>query len=328
MSAAAAETEAAAAAAAAEIASNSASDASASASSAALSAAYAILIPKGDTGATGYTGPQGPQGAQGVPGSATSTGAIGPTGYTGPQGAQGIPGSATSTGAIGPTGFTGYTGPQGAQGIPGSATSTGAIGPTGFTGYTGPQGIPGIATSTGATGPTGTSYWSMDINNNIYYPSNTPTSGYTGSVIIGSNLNISGICNTRKLNTTSDYRIKQNQEEINLEIYNINNLKPKIYHNILTNNRDIGFIAHELQEEFPFLVNGEKDGKEYQNINYIGLIGLLIKEMQDHKKNNSKYINELNEKIESREIELKEQLYEQQILINDLLLRLEKMERN
>ena len=301
LSAAAAETEAAAAAAAAEIASNSASDASASASSAALSAAYAILIPKGDTGATGYTGPQGPQGAQGVPGSATSTGAIGPTGYTGPQGAQGIPGSATSTGAIGPTGFTGYTGPQG---------------------------IPGIATSTGATGPTGTSYWSMDINNNIYYPSNTPTSGYTGSVIIGSNLNISGICNTRKLNTTSDYRIKQNQEEINLEIYNINNLKPKIYHNILTNNRDIGFIAHELQEEFPFLVNGEKDGKEYQNINYIGLIGLLIKEMQDHKKNNSKYINELNEKIESREIELKEQLYEQQILINDLLLRLEKMERN
>ena len=46
----------------------------------------------------------------------------------------------------------------------------------------------------------------------------------------------------------------------------------------------MGFIAHELQELFPFLVNGEKDGKDYQSVNYTGLIGLLVKEIQDLKK--------------------------------------------
>ena len=46
----------------------------------------------------------------------------------------------------------------------------------------------------------------------------------------------------------------------------------------------MGFIAHELQEHFPFLVNGEKDGKDYQSVNYLGLIGLLVKELQELKK--------------------------------------------
>ena len=44
---------------------------------------------------------------------------------------------------------------------------------------------------------------------------------------------------------------------------------------------DIGLIAHELQELFPFLVNGEKDGSTHQSVNYTGLIGLLIKEIQN-----------------------------------------------
>jgi hypothetical protein len=46
----------------------------------------------------------------------------------------------------------------------------------------------------------------------------------------------------------------------------------------------MGFIAHELQEHFPFLVSGEKDGPENQSVNYIGLIALLTKEIQDLKK--------------------------------------------
>ena len=46
----------------------------------------------------------------------------------------------------------------------------------------------------------------------------------------------------------------------------------------------MGFIAHEIQTEFPFLVKGEKDDEEYQSVNYIGIIGLLVKEVQDLKK--------------------------------------------
>jgi t-SNARE complex subunit (syntaxin) len=46
----------------------------------------------------------------------------------------------------------------------------------------------------------------------------------------------------------------------------------------------VGFLAHEVQEQFPFLVSGEKDGQATQSINYNGFIGILVKEMQDSKK--------------------------------------------
>jgi hypothetical protein len=70
-------------------------------------------------------------------------------------------------------------------------------------------------------------------------------------------------------------------------------LKPVKYFNTKTNHDEIGFIAHEVQEVFPFLVNGEKDGEKNQTLNYIGLIGVLVKEIQDLKKE----VKELKEKI-------------------------------
>ena len=51
----------------------------------------------------------------------------------------------------------------------------------------------------------------------------------------------------------------------------------------LSGKQDIGIIAHELQEYYPYLVSGEKDGPENQSVNYIGLIGILIKEIKDLK---------------------------------------------
>jgi hypothetical protein len=49
----------------------------------------------------------------------------------------------------------------------------------------------------------------------------------------------------------------------------------------------MGFIAHEVQEIFPFLVTGVKDGEEKQTLNYNGFIALLVKEVQDLKKENT-----------------------------------------
>jgi hypothetical protein len=46
----------------------------------------------------------------------------------------------------------------------------------------------------------------------------------------------------------------------------------------------MGFIAHEVQEHYPFIVSGKKDGEHNQTINYISLIALLTKEIQDLKK--------------------------------------------
>ena len=54
-----------------------------------------------------------------------------------------------------------------------------------------------------------------------------------------------------------------------------------------------GFIAHEVQEYYPFLVNGKKDGESIQSINYSGLIPILVNEIQNLKKEVSNIKDEL-----------------------------------
>ena len=82
--------------------------------------------------------------------------------------------------------------------------------------------------------------------------------------------------------STSDYRIKENIIPLN-NTFIVDNLIPVTYKNIETKKQDIGLIAHEVQEHFPILVTGEKDGEETQTINYIGLIPILIKEIKELK---------------------------------------------
>jgi hypothetical protein len=69
-----------------------------------------------------------------------------------------------------------------------------------------------------------------------------------------------------------------------LEKYNVDNLKPIIYTHKINNSTNIGFLAHDLQEYYPFLVSGVKDGTETQTVNYVGLVGVLTKEIQELKK--------------------------------------------
>ena len=107
--------------------------------------------------------------------------------------------------------------------------------------------------------------------NNIY---TTPASG-----------TITIVCpvNAPKFQVTSDYRIKENVENIDIGKYNIDKLRPVSYINKFTNTQDFGLIAHEIQKEFPSLVSGEKNGETNQSVNYIGLIAILIKEIQELK---------------------------------------------
>jgi hypothetical protein len=53
--------------------------------------------------------------------------------------------------------------------------------------------------------------------------------------------------------------------------------------NRLSGKTDMGFIAHEVQDVFPNLVEGIKDGENYQSLNYTGMIALLVKELKDVK---------------------------------------------
>ena len=66
--------------------------------------------------------------------------------------------------------------------------------------------------------------------------------------------------------------------------FNVDVLRPVTYTNSRLGKQDIGFIAHEVGEYYPYLVNGEKDGKEMQSLNYTGIIGILTKEIQDLKR--------------------------------------------
>ena len=81
----------------------------------------------------------------------------------------------------------------------------------------------------------------------------------------------------------SDYRLKEDVEAIsNSSVIDL--LNPVQYKFKPTGEIQTGFIAHEIQELFPHLVEGEKDGKDYQKVNYFGLIAILVKEIQMLKK--------------------------------------------
>ncbi len=179
---------------------------------------------------------------------------------------------------------TGPTGSAGGGGIGNSLQGpTGPTGHTGYTGRTGPTGHTGYTGSIGYTGPTGssaTSQWILS-GNNIYFN--------LGNVGIGTinpqyTLDVNGGIYATSFNSSSDYRIKKNIISLNETNYTIDKLRPVTYINEQTDKQDIGIIAHELQEQYPFLVNGIKDGNNLQSVNYLGIIGILIKEIQELKK--------------------------------------------
>jgi hypothetical protein len=84
-------------------------------------------------------------------------------------------------------------------------------------------------------------------------------------------------------NTLSDYRIKESVAPLD-DTYTVDHLNPVAYQNTQTQKQEIGLIAHELQKVYPCLVNGEKDAENFQSVNYVGLIPILIKEIQDLKR--------------------------------------------
>jgi hypothetical protein len=116
----------------------------------------------------------------------------------------------------------------------------------------------------------------------------------TGDISGNGDLFVRGSVEASSYNATSDYRIKDNVRNLD-EQDTIRNLRPVKYLNKQTNKQDFGLIAHELQSEYPDLVSGEKDGQELQSVNYIGLISVLIKEVQELKRITSAQAKEIAE---------------------------------
>jgi len=166
------------------------------------------------------------------------------------------------------TNINGPTGPTGATGAPGPpGPGGGATGPTGPIGPTGPP------------GPPGTNQWTYNSGTGILTPDSS----------LGNNIIVSAY----QFSSSSDYRIKEIVKPLNLQDFTIDNLQPYYFQFKDNGKESIGLIAHELQEHYPFLVEGEKDGEQIQSVNYNGLIGILIKEIQELKKRVQKLEDEL-----------------------------------
>jgi hypothetical protein len=128
-------------------------------------------------------------------------------------------------------------------------------------------------------------------NNYIQFPDGSQqTSSASQWTTTGTNISYdAGNISTTKtitaatFNTTSDYRVKENVETLDLNVYRTDHLRPVSYLNKLSNKYSLGLIAHELQEQYSFLVDGEKDGEKIQSVDYIGIIAILIKEIQELK---------------------------------------------
>jgi len=130
----------------------------------------------------------------------------------------------------------------------------------------------------------------------ISWPSyNSATIGADSSgILITGNLKVTGdLTVTGTIVNPSDYRIKDIIEPLNSS-YTVDNLKPIRYYNKKSGKEEIGFIAHEVQEVFPCLVTGVKDGPEIQTLNYMGLIGVLTKEIQNLKAEMAELKNQIN----------------------------------
>ena len=283
--------------------------------------------PIGPMGSTGATGPTGLTGPTGQPGQTGPTGIAGTTGSTGPFGPTGV-GNVLRFQTINRTGgnisydnvstveldtSTGYgiTGDAANKFVRLTIESTfktwKVAGQTDLvaSGLDTAYFVAGdnIKLTTDVSGSvksltigvTGMGVFQKDASNNsnIYYTAGTVGCG-TSTPDASYNLDVSGNgIKTTSINVISDYRIKQNVQDMDVSDarFSVDRMQPISYHNMLTSRTDYGFIAHELQREYPDLVNGVKDADVMQSVNYNSIIAILVKEIQTLKQQMNELLN-------------------------------------
>jgi hypothetical protein len=133
-------------------------------------------------------------------------------------------------------------------------------------------------------------------------------------------LDISGTARATSFNATSDYRIKANIQNLN-ETFSVDHLRPIYYFNKEANKEDIGFIAHEVQQHYPYLVTGNKDGDEKQSLNYNGIMGILVKEVKECKTEIKRLKEEMAKVLREQKIRKTKEEIEKLQLANEKILR-------
>lgn len=106
----------------------------------------------------------------------------------------------------------------------------------------------------------------------------------------GSSIGTIGVTATATAyNTSSDYRLKSNVLPMVGALDSIMRMRPVVYKWIADGSNGEGFIAHELAEEAPLAVTGEKDADVYQSIDPSKIVGRLVAAIQELKREFDEY---------------------------------------
>jgi hypothetical protein len=88
--------------------------------------------------------------------------------------------------------------------------------------------------------------------------------------------------NSTSYNTSSDYRLKENEVSISNGIDRLKQLQPYRFNFIVDPDTTVdGFFAHEVQDIVPEAISGEKDGEEMQGIDQAKLVPLITAALQE-----------------------------------------------
>jgi hypothetical protein len=168
----------------------------------------------------------------------------------------------------------------------------------------------------GSTGPTGSggplSTVSTITSNETYYPLIvsgigsvepyiTTTNDYfefnpSSGTLTTNQLKIVGVCTATDFNSTSDINLKENVQPINNPLEKITQINGVTFSWKSTKEPSAGVIAQEVEKVFPNIV---KDNEKFKNINYNGLIGLLIEGMKEQQKQINTLMNKIQQLEES-----------------------------
>ena len=108
--------------------------------------------------------------------------------------------------------------------------------------------------------------------------------GTVPTLISDIKLDVNGIVRATNITHASDYRLKKNIESITNVLDDVISLNPVSYLTLeqqLTDKKSYGFIAQELKEVFPNIVNEPKNNEDFYSINYTSIIPLLVKSIQE-----------------------------------------------
>ena len=118
---------------------------------------------------------------------------------------------------------------------------------------------------------------------------------------VNGDTNMAGDLYIQDVNLLSDQRLKENIKDLEPQLENIKKLQPRKYDwKERDNSNDVGFIAQEVKEVIPKLVTEGKNKDKTLSVNYIKMVPLLVKGMQEQQ--------ELIEKLSARVDELEKKL--------------------